>query len=420
MLLGGAVTVPGGQGLTLNGQRIDAVNAGNRWGSSLSLVAGDRITLSSGNDGQALPLVLGTVTAANGGRVDAGLLTLSGATTLNGGLMELVSSAPPAITEPGTELAAKQATNFLIAHAADVVVQGNGAASVINVANGATLRVSATAGGSIQLMQPTNVFNGNLSVISGDAAAAWAVNETPGSFAAGPQTYSLQSRVRINGTTVNIGDQGIVADIVAIRADTLATTGSTAAIVARLPFDSTAGTVSSVPGLTLELTPASYNIEFPFGAVGQDGGLRVNVGSRDYGTRALPLDAGYVTVLPRDGAKGTTVVLLSGPVVNAAGGYRFFFDGAASQTQIPVIYNGNSPTTPQVENSISATVSVSEGARKERFDEAVRTENVAIRLRAGVIAEVGPAPSATLGTEGLRVPASCAPGTGTLLCAPAR
>jgi hypothetical protein len=171
--------------------------------------------------------------------------------------------------------------------------------------------------------------------------------------------------------------------------------------------------------LTLELTPASFTINTPFGTSGQGGGLRVDVGSKAYGTRVLPLDAGYVTVLPRNGAQGSTAVFLTGPVVNAAGGYRFFFDGAGSQTQIPVIYNGNPPTTPQVENSISATVSVSEGARKERFDEAVRTENVAIRLRAGVIAEVGPAPSATLGTEGLRVPAVCTPATGKLFCAPA-
>ena len=107
------------------------------------------------------------------------------------------------------------------------------------------------------------------------------------------------------------------------------------------------------------------------------------------------------------------------PEGSTNGGYRFFFDGAGNQAQIPVFYNGVSPTTPQVENSISATVSVSEGARKDRFDEAVRTENVAIRLRAGVIAEVGPAPSATQGTEGLRVPAGCTPASGTLRCPPA-
>jgi hypothetical protein len=204
--------------------------------------------------------------------------------------------------------------------------------------------------------------------------------------------------------------------VVSVHADRLSTLGN-AEIVARLPFDATAGTASSLPALTLELTPEAYNLGFAFGAPGADAGLRVNVGSRAYGERTLPLDAGYVNVLPRDGARGATVVLLTGPVVNPAGGYRFFFDGAGSQTQIPVFYNGVLPTTPQVENSISATVSVSEGARKQRFDEAVRTENVAVRLRAGVIAEVGPAPSATQGSDGLRVPPSCLPATGSLRCA---
>jgi filamentous hemagglutinin family protein len=417
MLLSGAVTVPGGLGLTLTGQRIDAVNPGNRWGSSLSLIAGDRVTLNSGLDGQQLPLILGTVTVANGGRIDAGLLTLSGATSINGGTLELVSAAPRAITEPGADLANKLATKFLIAYADDAVVQGSGAASAINVATGATLRVSSTAGGSIRLMQANNLFNGNLSVISGDPAAAWAVNETPGNFAGGLQTYALQSRVRVAGTTVNIGDQGIVADVVAITADRLATLGG-AAIVARLPFDSTVGTGQSLPGLTLELTPAAFDLSFPFGSSGAGNGIRVSVGSQQLGNRTLPLDAGYVTVLPRGGAKGTTAVLLEGPIVNASGGYRFFFDGAGIQGEIPVFYNGLQPTTPQVESSISATVSVSESARKERFEEAVRTENVATRLRAGVIAEVGPAPSATQGTEGARPPQSCPPGGTELKCGP--
>ncbi|MDP2005402.1 MAG: hypothetical protein Q8K45_06970, partial [Rubrivivax sp.] len=210
-----------------------------------------------------------------------------------------------------------------------------------------------------------------------------------------------------------------VADVVNLRADRVATLGSDATLVARLPFDSAAGTVTSLPGLTLELSPEAYNLSFPFGAPGADGGLRVNVGSRAYGNRTLPLDAGYVAVLPRDGARGTTAVLLLGPTVNPAGGYRFFFDGAGKQSEIPVFYNGVLPTTPQVENSLSAAVAVSESARKERFDEAVRTENVAVRLRSGVIAEVGPAPSATQGTEGLRVPASCPPQGSTLGCAKA-
>ena len=140
------------------------------------------------------------------------------------------------------------------------------------------------------------------------------------------------------------------------------------------------------------------------------------MGSKAWGNRVLPLDAGYVIVLPRGGARGATAVLLSGPAVNLSG-YRFFFDGAGNQSEIPVFYNGVLPTTPQVESSISATVAVSESARKDRFDESVRTENVTVRLRTGVIAEVGPAPSATKGTQGVRPPPSCTPLADALVCA---
>jgi autotransporter-associated beta strand protein len=396
LLLRGAVSAPAA--LRLSGQRIDAPNAGNRFGGTVSIDARGAVTLSSGTE-NSVPrsLVLGTVNAADGGRIDSGGISLTGVTTVAGGTLSLVAAAPLAVLAPGEDLANRQATSLPIAFAADAVSAE--ASSRISVAAGAGLRVLAPNGGSVQLLQ--------------------AANSTALSFNGVTTNYAVQSRVRIEGGTVNIGGDGVLADVVSVRADRLATVGSTAAIVARLPFDSTAGTVTSLPALTLELTPAAFELSFPFGAPGTEGGLRVDVGSRAYGNRTLPLDAGFVTVLPRNGARGATAVLLRGPVVNPSGGYRFFFDGAGNQAQIPVFYNGVLPTTPQVENSISATVAVSEGARKAGFDDAVRTENVAVRLRAGVIAEVGPAPAATQGTEGLRVPSSCSPAAGALLCGPA-
>ncbi len=398
LLMRGALSSAGA--VQLSGERIAALNEGNRFGGTVSLTArGD--------------LVLGTVNAAAGGRVDGGLLSLTGVTTVSGGTLSLVASAPLTVAAPGPELDGRQITPLPIAFAADAVVAETG--SRMNVASGAGLNVVAANGGSVQLLRADNSFLGNLSVIAGTADTPWAPNSTALNFGSGTLNYAVQSRVRIEGGTINVGGAGIMADVVSIRADRLSTSG-TAAIVARLPFDSTSGTASSLPALTLELTPAAFQQSFPFGAPGADGGLRVSVGSREYGNRITALDAGYVTVLPRDGASGTTAVLLRGPVVNPSGGYRFFFDGAGSQTQIPVFYNGVLPTTPQVENSISATVAVSEGARKAGFDDAVRTENVAVRLRAGVIAEVGPAPAATQGTEGLRVPDSCNPAPGALLC----
>ncbi len=416
LLMRGAVSTTGAVQLT--GGRIAALNEGNRFGGAVSITAAGEISLSSGRGGAAggagsRDLVLGTVNAGAGGRVDAGLLSLSGVTTVTGGTLSLVAAAPVTALAPDAELSTRQATSLPIAFAADAVISDTNGR--LNVAAGAGLNVIASNGGSVQLLAAGNSFLGNLSVVSGAPDTPWSANSTSLSFGGATLNYAVQSRVRLAGDTVTVGGDGVVADVVSIRADRLSTTG-TAAIVARLPFDSTAGTATALPGLTLELTPAAFTLSFPFGAPGADGGLRVSVGSRDYGDRVLPLDAGFVNVLPRDGASGTTAVLLRGPVVNPAGGYRFFFAGAGSQTQIPVFYNGVLPTTPQVENSISATVAVSEGARKAGFDDAVRTENVAVRLRAGVIAEVGPAPSATQGTEGLRVPAGCTPAPGALLC----
>jgi filamentous hemagglutinin family protein len=413
LLLRGAVSSAGA--VSLSGQRIEATNDGNRFGGSVSLAARGPLALAAGREGSTpRDLTLGAVSTAAGGRIDAGVLTLGGAVAADGGRLELVAAAAPPALAPDAELAGKQVASLPLAFAGDAVLQGEG--SRISVASGAELAVTASRGGSIQLLGAGNSFVGGVSVQSVNADTAWSPKVSALDFGAGAANYAVQSRIRLNGTTINVGSGGIVADLVSIRADRLATPGATGVIVARLPFDRTAGRLSSLPALTLELTPASYLLSFPFGAPGVDGGLRVNVGSRAWGDRTLPLDAGYVAVLPRSGAPGGTVVLLAGPAVNPNGGYRFYFDGSGSQSQIPVFYNGVLPTTPQVESSISATASISEGARKERFDESVRTENVAVRLRAGVIAEVGPAAASTQGTEGLRLPTVCPPQAGLLLC----
>ena len=278
----------------------------------------------------------------------------------------------------------------------------------------------------MNLTTASNRFVGGLAVRSGDANSPWAANlSTDPAGGAGIQ-YSLQNQIRIEGTQVTIGSLGLQADVVAIKADSVATPGG-AVIVARLPYDNLVGTTNSLPGLTFELTKPAFLSPFTFGQNGSE--ISINVGSKAFGARTvLPIDSGYMTVLPRGGASGSTALFLKGPLV--AGTYGFFFDGAGQQSEIPVFYNGVSAVTPQVQGSISSTVSVSESARKERFEEAVRTENVALRMRAGVIAEVGPGTPATIstGTLGVRPPPGCAPAgassgassgaaAGPLLCA---
>ncbi|MFN9746479.1 MAG: autotransporter-associated beta strand repeat-containing protein, partial [Betaproteobacteria bacterium] len=413
LLLRGAVTVPGNQPLTLSGRAIDATHEGNRWGSSVAIDARGRIDLASGRDaGVPRGLVLGRVTAPAGGRVDAGTLELSAAVAVGAAQLELVSSSTAALTAPPPEAQGRQAAGLPIGFGADAVLQSGGE---IRVAAGGGLSVVVAEGASVRLLASGNEFLGALSVTSGAAGRAWIERPTPGSFAGPTQNFALQGRVRIAGLSIAVGGSGIEADLVSVSADRLTTTGD-ARIVARLPFDNTVGTAASLPALTLELTPAAFGITYPYGQPGTE--IRVDIGSRAFGNRTLPLDAGYLTVLPRGGASGSTAVLLSGPQV-ALGGYRLFFDGAGRQGEIPVFYNGRLPVTPAVENSISATVSVSESARRQRFEEAVRTENVALRLRAGVIAEVGPGRSATTGSQGLRLPTICPPAGASLGCGPA-
>jgi len=170
-----------------------------------------------------------------------------------------------------------------------------------------------------------------------------------------------------------------------------------------MPFNNSMEVSTTVPALTLELAPGAFGLTSPFGGTGTE--IAVNVGSRSFGTNpgASTFDAGLVGVLPRNGAQGSTAVMLVDPAV-ANNGYTFYSTTAGIQTEIPVFYNGALPITPEVSGAVSATISVIENARRQGFEEAVRTENVAARLRSGVIAEVGPSRPATTGAQGLSPP----------------
>jgi hypothetical protein len=214
----------------------------------------------------------------------------------------------------------------------------------------------------------------------------------------------LQARVRLNGTEVRIGGTGIQADLVTIRAEQLSTLGD-AVIVARMPFNNITEASTTLPALTLDLAPSAFAIPLSFASAG--GEIAVNVGSRSFGnTSSLPFDAGLIEVLPLEGAQGSTAVFLKGPEVGS--GYTMFSTASGTSKDIPVFYNGQLPSTPEVSGAISAAVAVVENARRQAFEESIRSENVATRLRAGVIAEVGPGRSVTTGAQGAARPMQCA------------
>jgi filamentous hemagglutinin family protein len=401
----GSLTLTNPAGLTLSGSRIDASASTNQFGGApLGLNGGQ--ALITAKDG----LVLGDVTLSGGGRIEAPRLQLEGALKLSGGSLSLVASAAPDDAKATPHGTAQVPVAGLAMATAEATVQ-QGASGAITVDEGAKLQVHASGGGSVLLGQDANDFKGQLVVLSGASFnTAWSPHAKG--------QYAVQSLVRVAGRQVLLGDAGIEADVISIRADKLGTADS-AQLVARLPFDEIVlGRALSAPGLTLELAPGA----FAAGSFGSINGqpVRIEVGTTQTGSRTTGPNAGWVTVLPKGGAQGATVIVLAGPKVGSAPpsggpGYRFFHDGASQATEVPVIYNGVLPLTPSASGAISSINGDAEDARRARFQETVRTENVTVRLRSGVIAEVGPGRPSTQGSEGAAPPVQCDPATQPLL-----
>ncbi len=397
--------------IALSGHDISAVSDDNQLGTAALVVNANQLTLSSGKSGAVhRDLNLGALTLAQGGRIDAGTLNLQGNVNLAGGSLALNSDAAVAAcsgnglcgedTRVGlTTTTVLDAFGNVLRVAADAVQQSSGQ---ITVADGATLQVS-TAGGSVGLTQAANSFIGGVSVTTGGAAA----EGVP------------VARVNLAGVDVNVAN--IDSELVRIRADRLSTLDQ-GVITARYAFSDTIGTAQQLPGLLLELGPASF--DGGGGAFGTlDRGIAVNVGF----AAANGPTGGYITIRPKSAqdAQATAAlvnkgasVFLTGPAASPVpGGYVFFYDGAKLVTEVPVWYNGFRPQTPEAEGALSAVASVSEAARRDRFEETVRTENVAVRLRSGVIAEVGPGRPATEGARGATPPTLCDVGASGLQCA---
>jgi autotransporter-associated beta strand protein len=398
----GSLTLANAGGLTLSGTVIDASRSSNDFtGTPLSLSGGQAlVTLKQG-------LQINNLSLTGGGRIEADRLALNGKLALNGGNLTLVATAAPDDAKATTVGTAQVPVVGLPLATAEATVQQGGSGS-ISVAEGAGLVVQATGGGSVLLAQDANAFKGSLSVLSGpNFDTAWAPNVRG--------TQGIQSLVQVAGQQITVGGSGIEADRVSLRAGQLATMGE-AKLVARLPFDEILlGKALSAPSMTLELLPAAFDNATSFGSISGTP-IRVEVGSTLTGARSTGPNAGFLTVLPKAGAKGSTAIVLVGPAVGSVGSgttggapYRFLHDGASQAVEIPVVYNGVLPLTPAANGALSSINGDAEEARKLRFQETVRTENVTVRLRSGVIAEVGAGRPATQGSEGARPPESCEP-----------
>ena len=404
----GGLFIDAASPVQLSAANLTATATNSQIGAQPLSITATSATLASGQ-----ALTLGAVSLAQGGKITAPTLELSGKLDVAGGSLTLTATAPvdPTQARPVASGLIPN-TTAKVAIAAPTVTQDAGSAITVNT--GAQLNV-VTASGSVDLTQSSNQFNGGLAVLSGSTYdSAW----LPNVHGTGAAAMGVQSAVNIAGDTVVIAGGGVEADIINITANTLSTQGG-AQITARLPFDNvTQGTSLSVPALTLTLGADAFKnlTSFGGGSGGSSQPINVAIGSMTTGSRTSGFNDGYMTVLPKDGANGQTQIRLVGPAAGiGTPAYRFLYDGASVQSDIPVFYNGVLPQTPQVAGAVAAVAATAEQERRKRFEETVRTENVTARLRSGVIAEVGPGRPATVGTEGAAPPPQCESAAGSPL-----
>ena len=392
-------TVP----IAFSGGAITATQTANRFDG---VVSANAISLDLHN---STDLRLGTLTLVNGGALESdGVLHIAGAVHLDGGVLTLTSNATPTsvkLTDP--EYAGKTvAFGFVpIEEASATIVQDAG--GTIGTAAGSMLVLRAPAGGSISLEQPGNTLLGQVSAVTGKLGDndATRFNEASGVLTLGFLRI-VSSEIHVAGKPPTDGDQtlqqaGLEGDVIKLTADVV-TTGPDGLIRARLPFNNIQGSQTSMPGLTLSMSPTALLNGGGFGGPEPDKYIQVQVGGAE---------GGFITARPKGTSGDTAVIFIGGD-----SSVTPFYDGAGKITEIRIFYNGDAPRTPQETGALAAVLALIEDARQARVEEAVRTENVRSRLRSGVIAEVGAGRPATVGRESIRLPDTCEIKPKTLLC----
>lgn len=371
----------------LSAQTGGAVTFGGDIGGDPANALGPK-ELSNLNVSSGQALTLHNVYVSGGGTIKtAGQLELAGTLQLDGGTLTLESTAAPGAGSKILDANGNPSDQFLLNNRLlkEAAVAINQTGGTVTTAAGSTLNLRASGGGSIVVDSATNDIKGNLSAVSG----------TPGEvggarFAAGTTDPLVANAIRLRSSQMHAA--GIEGDVVKLTAGSLNTVAGTK-IRARLPYVNAQGVLTSMPALTL--VPTQPTVVNQYGTAAPSSWIQVEVGDAT---------GGYVTVRPTGAGSGSSVIYLGG-----LDGQVPFYDGTGKASEIQVYYNGRTPSTPQEVGALSAVTSVIEESRRSRFEEVVRTENVSARLRTGVIAEVGSGRPATVGSESIRMPASCTP-----------
>jgi hypothetical protein len=320
-------------------------------------------------------------------------------------------------------------------------VQLRGGVNLNLVANGAGSG-SIAGPASIVMNASDNKFSqGSITAVAGANAVG---APTPTSKTGGAYQVSV---VTINGGAepINIGNAGTVtlasysssgaglSQGVGVYADWVRLSGNSVKtgsnfIIANYGVNMLYGSMQSqAPGLVLNLksgaTPGSFGSATggPQSS-GIGNGLYAAIG---YNAAQSELQSnGYVLIVPNtysdsfsDGLASLrslgAYVALNGPV-ELKNSYAVFAPGL--EVTVPVYYNGQTPVQSFLVESLASIVALQEKVRRDKYEEAVSTENVARDLRDRVIVEVGLGRSATIGYEGIKRPSVCVPGEKSMQC----
>jgi hypothetical protein len=396
----------------LAGQQFTALASGNKMDGGVSIDSAN-IQLYSANTVNLRDVrVTGT---GDSSIITEGGLGLRGNLVIERGNLLLQSNlAPNTLADFSNPLfTGKVLTVGLSAALGEASAGVNQTGGSIVTATGSHLSVRTTKGASIYLSQAGNDLQGTISAVAGR------IGEDPNSLrtstpVTGGKTQASVLRIQskqlyVAGRPNGDGDQnlrkaGLEADVIELSLDGLNTSQNNGLIRARLPYDNNQGALTAMPALTINISQVGLNTFRAFGGVDAPSRVMVKVGNSV---------GGFITVQPKNGASlGPGFISLGGDDDTA----KPFYDGSGKFTEVPVFFNGDVPQTPQSVGALSAVTAVIEEARRARFEEAVRTENVSARLRSGVIAEVGSGRPATEGSSTLKLPETCTPSASGLGC----
>ncbi|WP_267727987.1 beta strand repeat-containing protein [Niveibacterium sp. 24ML] len=392
------------------GGSIDAQNAGNTLTgneTAVTMDAGSAKLFSTG------AIVLRDVRLANGGEIRAGgVLSLTGNLVLNGGQLGLVSDATSTVlasySDPELNAAIKTAGLDLYRFGAATLpelsaVIEQSANSKVSTAANSLLWLRAPGGGSLNLASALNDIQGGISAVSGSASGPSRFDSTAASTPVGFVRLS-SSQLHIAGSPVT-GTQapasGVLGDAIKLTSARL-DTGPDGLISARTPYVDAQGVPTSLPGVVFDILPTALDTQ-GFGTPAPNDWIRLRVGDGSRG--------GFVTLNPKGAFRPDFAVFAGGTTQVIP-----FYDGTNVPTEIQIYYNGALPQAANLVGALTAVSAVGEEARRLKIDEAVRTENVTRRLRAGVISEVGPGRPATNDAEGAARPDVCEPDPSSLAC----